>query len=76
MCNMFYVGVIGFTFTAFTDKGNGNKTEIIILFKCVEEQSNRRGHELSETDNVIIVLYESKTHKKEWKRLTDFVSGF
>lgn len=73
--SLFYVGVIGFTFTAFTDKGNGNKTEVLILFKYIEEQSYRREHELSETEKVIIVLYEMKTHKKEWKRLTDFVSG-
>lgn len=64
MCNMFYFGVIGFTFTAFTGKGNGNKTEILILFKYVEEQSYRLEHELSETEKVIIVLYERKTHKK------------
>jgi len=31
MCNMVYVGVIGFTFTAFTDTVNGNKTDILIL---------------------------------------------
>ena len=65
MCNMVYVGVTGFTFTAFTYKENGNKTEIHILFKYVAEQSYGREHELSETEKVIVVLYERKTHKKE-----------
>lgn len=65
MCNMVYVGVIGFTFTAFTHKGNENKKEIHVLFKYVAEQSYRREQELSETEKVIIVPYEKKTHKKE-----------
>jgi len=42
MCNMVYVGVIGFTFTAFTHKRNGNKKEIHVLFKYVAEKSYRR----------------------------------
>lgn len=61
---MIYV-VIGFTFTAFTHKGNGKKKEIHILFKYVVEQSYRREHELSETEKIIIVPYERKTRNKE-----------
>ena len=69
ICNMVYVGVIGFTFIAFTHKANGNKKEIHILFKYVAEQSDRREQQLSETEKVIIVPYERETHKKERKRL-------
>jgi hypothetical protein len=50
-----------FHFTAFTRKGNGNKTKIDILFKNVAEKSNGREHEPSETEKVIIVPYERKT---------------
>jgi hypothetical protein len=41
MCNIVYVGVIGFTFTGFIHKGNGNEKEIHILFKHVAEISYR-----------------------------------